>query len=159
MGYQALPKYNSNVWKVRKENTLEKTIKISNSNVTIGRFSYGIKNITVSTWGEGANLKIGSFCSLASSINIFLGGNHRVDWAPTYPFGHIFVEDLGGTEIKGHPSTNGDVNIGHDVWIGQNVTIMSGINISSGAVIATNSTVVKDIDPYEIVGGNPSKIL
>ena len=36
---------------------------------------------------------------------------------------------------------------------------MSGIKISSGAVIAANSTVVKDVGPYEIVGGNPSIIL
>jgi hypothetical protein len=34
---------------------------------------------------------------------------------------------------------------------------MSGISIGSGAVIATNSNVVKDVGPYEIVGGNPAK--
>ena len=36
---------------------------------------------------------------------------------------------------------------------------MSGIRIGSGAVIAANSTVVKDVNPYEVVGGNPSTFL
>ena len=50
--------------------------------------------------------------------------------------------------------TNGDVIIGNDVWICENVTIMSGINIGDGAIIANNSHVVKNVDPYSIVGGN-----
>jgi len=36
---------------------------------------------------------------------------------------------------------------------------MSGISISDGAIIAANSTVAKDVGPYEIVGGNPAKLI
>ena len=50
-------------------------------------------------------------------------------------------------------------HIGNDVWIGSNVTIMSGVTIGDGAVIANNSHVVKNIDPYSIVGGNPAKFI
>lgn len=132
---------------------------VGNSNISFDRFSYGFDNLTIREWGEGASLKIGSFCSLATEINIFLGGNHRVDWATTFPFGHIFVDDLGGSEIKGHPATQGDVIIGDDVWIGHGVTVMSGVTIGSGAVLAANATVVKDVEPYTIVGGNPAKAL
>jgi virginiamycin A acetyltransferase len=57
--------------------------------------------------------------------------------------------------MPGHPSTRGDVIIGNDVWIAENVTIMSG----DGAVIACNSHVVKDVEPYSIVGGNPAKFI
>jgi virginiamycin A acetyltransferase len=34
---------------------------------------------------------------------------------------------------------------------------MPRIKIGDGAIIASNSTVVKDVDPYSIVGGNPAK--
>ena len=34
---------------------------------------------------------------------------------------------------------------------------MAGVKIGEGAIIATNSTVVKDVKPYTIVGGNPAK--
>lgn len=34
---------------------------------------------------------------------------------------------------------------------------MAGVTIGDEAIIATNSTVIKDIEPYSIVGGNPAK--
>jgi virginiamycin A acetyltransferase len=60
-----------------------------------------------------------------------------------------------------HPQAciTGNVIIGNDVWIGNNVTIMSGVTIGDGAVIANNSHVVKNIEPYTINGGNPSKLI
>jgi acetyltransferase-like isoleucine patch superfamily enzyme len=122
------------------------------------RYSYGLDNIKVRSWGEGAKVTVGSFCSIADNIQIFLGGNHRTDWVTTYPFGHINQESF-PHHGQGHPSTKGDVVIGNDVWIGSGSTIMSGVTIGDGAVVATNSTVVKDVPPYAIVGGNPSKIL
>lgn len=47
--------------------------------------------------------------------------------------------------------------IGNDVWIGDGVRIASGVRVGNGAVIATGAVVVKDVDPYEIVGGIPAK--
>ena len=133
--------------------------KVGNSNIEIGRYTYGYENMAIRQWGEGASLQIGSFCSIANGLTVFLGGNHRVDWITTFPFGHIFQEELGGAEIVGHPQSNGDIVIGNDVWIGSNVAIMSGLKIGDGAVIAANSTVVKDVAAYEIWGGNPAKKL
>jgi virginiamycin A acetyltransferase len=57
---------------------------------------------------------------------------------------------------KSYPS-KGDIHIGNDVWIGYNATIMAGVTIGDGAIIATNSTVVKDVAPYSVVGGNPAQ--
>ena len=106
---------------------------------------------------NNATLRVGNFCSIAKDVTIFLGGNHRTDWVTTYPFGHIHKELFNTFDGNGHPATNGDVTIGNDVWIGYNVTIMSGVTIGDGAVIAANSHVVKNVEPYTIVGGNPAK--
>jgi acetyltransferase-like isoleucine patch superfamily enzyme len=122
------------------------------------RYSYGIENIRVRDWGEGADVKIGAFCSIADNVEIFLGGNHRTDWVTTYPFGHIH-QDKFPWHGKGHPATKGDVVIGNDVWIGSGATILSGVNIGDGAVISAKSVVVKDVPAYGIVGGNPAKLL
>lgn len=92
-------------------------------------------------------------------MTIFLGGNHRVDWVSTFPFGHVYVDQLGGQTVKGHPATKGDVIIGNDVWIGEGATLLSGITIGDGAVIAANSTITKNVAPYSIVGGNPERFL
>ena len=34
---------------------------------------------------------------------------------------------------------------------------MAGVTIGDGAIIATNSTLVKDVESYTVVGGNPAK--
>jgi acetyltransferase-like isoleucine patch superfamily enzyme len=126
------------------------------SQIFVGRFTYGISGVTVHTYDQGANLRIGDFCSLAVGIDILLGGEHPLDRFTTYPFGHpAFVQELGGENISFDNGSKGDVLIGNDVWIGRDVTIMSGITIGDGAVIAANAHVHRDVAPYEIVGGNP----
>ena len=120
-------------------NNIVRTSVIGKSNISVGRFTYGFENLTIRQWNEGAALKIGAFCSLADKITIFLGGNHRTDWISTFPFGHIYQAELGGSRISGHPSTKGDVVVGNDVWIGSGVTIMSGLHIGDGSVLSANA--------------------
>lgn len=122
--------------------------------VTIGKHSY-IDGKLITRFNN-AKLYIGNFCSIAAGVVVYLGGNHRMDWVTTYPFGHINQHIFNQYDGHGYPVTKGDVNIGNDVWIGSSVTIMSGITIGDGAVIATNSHVVKNVEPYSIVGGNPA---
>lgn len=125
--------------------------------MNVGKYTYGHHNIKTFSWGEGARLEIGAFCSIAGNIEIYLGGNHNTQWVTTYPFGHICTNVFNTFDGAGHPSTKGDVIIGNDVWIGANTTIMSGVRIGDGAVIAANSHVVKNVEPYSIVGGNPAR--
>lgn len=122
------------------------------------KYSYGLENIRVRHWGEDADVQIGSFCSIADNVEIFLGGNHRTDWVTTYPFGHVNTETFRFHGL-GHPSTKGNVVIGNDVWIGSNATLFSGITIGDGAVIAAKAVVTKDVPPYSIVAGNPAKVV
>lgn len=123
----------------------------------VGKYTYNAHNIRVHKWDDKYRIRIGSFCSIASNCRIYLGGNHRHDWATTFPFGHIHRDTFTTFDGTGHPAGNGDVVIGNDVWIGDCVTIMSGVTVGDGAVLAANSHVVKGVRPYEIVGGNPAR--
>ena len=121
----------------------------------VGKYTYGVPYVH---WAnDNAKLVIGNFCSIPVNCNIYLGGNHRTDRITTYPFGHINMHIFNNFNGEGHPSTKGDVIIGNDVWFGNNVTVMSGVTIGDGVVIANNSHVVKDVEPYSLVGGNPAK--
>jgi acetyltransferase-like isoleucine patch superfamily enzyme len=125
--------------------------------MSFGKYTYGKPNVL---WANNnAKLVVGNFCSIAENVTIYLGGNHRQDWVTTYPFGHIHQNVFNKFNGYGHPSTKGDIIIGNDVWIGSNVTIMSGTTIGDGAVIANNSHVVKNVEPYSLVGGNPAKLI
>ena len=137
---------------------------------SVGRFTYGINNIAIYYWNNGNNnqqgepvdecfLDIGDYCSISGHILVYMGGNHHHEWVSQYPFGHIHQNIFPNHNGKGQPYTKGGVKIGNDVWIGTAATIHSGVTIGDGAVIASNSVVVKDVEPYSIVGGNPAKFI
>jgi len=95
-------------------------------------------------------LYIGDYVCIGSEAVILMGGNHthRMDWFCLYPFLEFIEEAYIG---------KGDTVIGDGAWIGMRAFIMPGVKIGEGAIIATNSVVVKDVEPYCIVGGNPAK--
>ena len=124
--------------------------------IRMGRHSYGAPRVR--WWGEPANLTIGKYCSIAEGVEIFLGGNHRVDWVTTYPF-PVFRKWRGRTPIEGHPATRGDVDIGNDVWLGAGCVVLSGVRIGHGAVVGCRAVVGRDVPDYAIVAGNPAKIV
>ncbi|GGD62935.1 streptogramin A O-acetyltransferase Vat(I) [Paenibacillus nasutitermitis] len=105
----------------------------------------------------GTKLIMGKFCSIAPEARFMMdGGNHRMDGS-TFPFNifgngwEAFTPSIEELPIKG------DTIIGNDVWIGRRATIMPGVRIGDGAIIAAEAVVVKDVEPYTIVGGNPAK--
>ncbi len=51
------------------------------------------------------------------------------------------------------------IHIESDVWIGARVTILDGVRIGKGAIIAAGSVVNKNVAPFTIVGGVPSKVI
>lgn len=123
--------------------------------IPVGRHTYE-SNLRVNFVESGVSLKIGSFCSIAENVKIFLGGEHRVDWVSTYPFCRYWK---GFDHITGHPRTKGDVVIGNDVWIGADALILSGVTVGHGAVVGARAVVTKDIPPYAIVVGNPARVI
>jgi len=107
----------------------------------------------------GDKLIIGKFCMIASNVTFIMNGaNHLTNAISSYPFAIFGAGWEKAMEGKTYP-TKGNTVIGNDVWIGYNVTIMPGIKIGDGAIIASNTTVTKNVEPYSIVGGNPSKLI
>lgn len=103
-------------------------------------------------------LIIGSFCSIGSGASFIMAGNqgHRHDWISTFPFFYMAEVEHFESAIDGF-IRSGDTVIGNDVWIGSEAMIMPGIRIGDGAVIGSRALVTRDVEPYDIVGGNPAK--
>lgn len=126
--------------------------------ISIGRGSYGGPNLY---WNEGDfnhKLSIGSYCSIADDVSIFIGlhGRHTIDYVSTYPLGMIYGDPECRTSSK-VVSGNLNVQIGNDVWVGRGAFIMAGVSIGDGAVVGARALVNKDVEPYSIVGGIPAE--
>jgi chloramphenicol O-acetyltransferase type B len=126
--------------------------------ISIGRYSYGCPKLYWSKGDFGFQLTIGSFCSIADDVSIFVGkhGRHTTDYVSTYPIGLIY----GRSSQKIESATQiGDfsVRIENDVWIGRGAMIFAGVTIGNGAVIGARAVVTKDVEPYSIVVGTPAR--
>jgi len=105
-------------------------------------------------------LIIGKFCSIASGAKfLFNGGNHKGKSFGNYPF--TIFNDLWEHTLPVESSwdNKGDITIGNDVWIGYEAVIMAGVHIGNGARIGTRAVVTRDVNPYEVVGGVPAKLI
>lgn len=122
--------------------------------LSIGRHAYGRPTVYIYP-GDTGKVSIGSFVSIAHGVEIFLGGNHRIDWVSTFPF--RFVLDLPGALQDGIPASKGEVVIGNDVWIGKGAKLLSGVRIGDGAVVGAYSVVAREVRPYAVVVGSPAR--
>lgn len=108
-------------------------------------------------------LLIGGFCSIAAGVRFIMpGANHVYSGPSSYPFftfGGDWQDSLLDPLIKIGPANKGDTVIGNDVWIGRDATVMPGVTIADGAVVGTGSVVASDVAAYQIVAGNPARLI
>ena len=57
------------------------------------------------------------------------------------------------------PLITGPIRIEADAWITADVFIGPGVTVGEGAVVGARSTVVRSVQPWTIVTGNPAKVV
>jgi acetyltransferase-like isoleucine patch superfamily enzyme len=117
-------------------------IRTTRKKVIIGEYTQ-INPFTVIYGGCGViigkNCMIAPHCMLASGNHNYKQIDVPMRFAGTISKGPIVIED--------------------NVWIGANCTIADGVTIGNDALIAANSVVTNDVNPYDIVGGVPAKVI
>lgn len=145
--------------------------QVSNPNIIVGRYSYYSGYYHGHAFDDCARylspdrsdvdrLIIGSFCSIGTGACFMMAGNqgHRNDWITTFPFFYMSDDSTFANARDGF-ERSGDTVIGNDVWIGAEAMIMPGVRIGDGAMIGSRAVVTKDVAPYEIVAGNPARVI
>ena len=106
----------------------------------------------------GKNSQIGPFSVfLTGEKGIFIGDNVMIAHHCVFAAGSHEYKDLEKPMIFAGSFSKGPIEIGDDVWIGSNCTILDNVKIGKGAIVGANSLVIRDVEPYEIVGGVPAK--
>ena len=143
--------YSNEYEKYRKKYSIDESF-IFNGN---GTLLYGDGEIEF-----GNNSYVGRYSTIQSSKGnkVIIGKNCKIG-----PFFKIWTQsadaDFDFNNFKEIPPKFGDVIIEDAVWIGANVYVSPGITIGENSVIGANSVVTKDVLPFSINGGSPSKLI
>lgn len=123
--------------------------------VSVGNHTYGTLKVKSYCLEAGEKLEIGNYVSIADDVVFILGGNHQINTFTTFPLKAYFSR----IDNPLDSASKGPIIIEDEVWIGTSVIILSGVTIGRGAIIGAGSVVTKDVPPFAIVVGNPSKII
>lgn len=132
---------------------LRHDLSFSAFDVSLGHASYSNSDL--------ARVTCGNYCSIGEEV-VFAPSRHPLDRLTTHPETYLDItwpHERAAIRRVPYADVWGSVEIGHDVWIGSRAVIMGGIKIGTGAVIAANAVVTKNVPPYAIVGGVPSKVI
>lgn len=103
------------------------------------------------------NVEIGDWSSLGDDVFVYSLGKVRIGSSVTLSYrSHICAGSHDLTDVT-LPLTKPPVSIEDDVWVGTDAFIGPGVTVGRGAVVGARSVVVKDVQPLDIVGGNPAR--
>lgn len=112
------------------------------------------------------NTLIGKYSAIGPNVRIILGQHPASKFVSIHPMFYSTnpvtrnaVTEKNIFEENRYTLRGFSVEIGNDVWIGNGASIMEGVKIADGTIVAANANVVKDTEPYSIVGGNPARII
>jgi virginiamycin A acetyltransferase len=143
--------------------------EITSSLIDVGDYSYyddegyrpAFEQANVKYLYGPQRLMIGRFTAIGPGATFLMpGGHHPMVGPSTYPFtmfGGTWTENTLDAFLR--IEQLGDTTIGNDVWIGREATIMPGVTVGDGAVVGAQSVVTKDVGPYEVVAGNPARVI
>ena len=122
-------------------------------NTKIGTFVEVQKNATI-----GRNCKIQSHTFICEGVpvedEVFIG--HNV----------TFINDLYPRAVNADGSMQSDADwqcrptlIKRGASIGSSATLLCGVTVGEGALVGAGSVVIKDVAPYTVVAGNPTRVI
>lgn len=122
-----------------------------NGNINIGNNCY----IGFGTQIWSANdIKIGNDVLISHNCNIIDTNSHEDNYLERK---ESYIKMLS----NGHPTENVNVKsapirIEDHAWISFNVSILKGVTIGKGAIVGAGSVVLKNVEPFTMVAGNPA---
>lgn len=145
---------------------------------TIGYGSYFSLGGKVVTYFPHDRIEIGAYCSIADDVSLIhtsgraydrssgeqvdvvVRGDHRPWAATTYPIGILAPADAPYDDpVSDGPLVTRPLRVGNDVWIGSGAMLLGPLTVGDGAIIGAGAVVRRDVQPYEVVIGNPAQTI
>lgn len=106
---------------------------------------------------SGESLTIGNNVLVSHNVNIVDTNSHEIDFKERAERYKELIKN-GHWNDKGSIITS-PVIIKDNAWISFGAIILRGVTIGEGAIVAAGSVVTKDVNDFEVVAGNPAKVI
>jgi acetyltransferase-like isoleucine patch superfamily enzyme len=144
------------------------TIRIGSRSLFMGEINIladGAK-VRIGDWcfvGPGAkmwameSIDVGDRVFISHGVQLFDNNSHSLSAGER----HARFKELRtvGQHLTPEAVVHRAISIEDDVWIGFNCAIMKGVTIGRGAIVGAGSVVTHDVSAYEVVVGNPARIV
>lgn len=94
---------------------------------------------------SSGEITVGEYAFFGHNVSV-LTGTH--DWTT-----------FGAERQTAVPKSGRDVVIEEGAWVSSNATVVAPCRIGAHAVVGVGSLVLKDVEPYTVVAGNPARVL
>lgn len=139
-----------------------------------GRVGWPIRKFLLKIFGAKVDHKayIYAQCSIFAPWNLVVGraciGPHTEIYnKDTITIGNDTVISQGSflctashnLSYKMLPLKTAPIIVGNNVWVASSAYVGPGVTIGEGAVVGARAAVFKDVEPWNVVGGNPAKFI
>jgi len=102
------------------------------------------------------NFELGEWAAVGPEVFVYSLGKVRIGRRATVSYRtHVCAGTHDFTDPT-LPLLKPAITIADDAWVGTDAFIGPGITVGRGAIVAARAVVVKDVEPYTVVGGHPA---
>lgn len=165
----ATGRYSSRFRTIGKNIKLAPGLKLGNANhISLGNNVSVMSHCVLECTGDSAkmvlgnNISIGEYSHITCAKKMVIGDGlltGRYVLITDNAHGENLPNELNIPPLERRVCSSGPVTIGRNVWIGDKATILPNVKIGDGAVIAANAVVTKNVPPYTVAAGCPSRVV
>jgi len=105
------------------------------------------------------NLRMGDRSCLADGVNCYSVAEITLGEDTTISQGaHLCSASHDYTDVT-FPLVAAPIAIGRSAWVAADAFIGPGVEIGEGAVVGARAVIVRDVQPWTVVAGNPARVL
>lgn len=105
------------------------------------------------------NMSLGMYCCIASEVDFYCVGQIRLGDKVTISQRAFVCTASHDIRSLQRPLTVGTIEIEPFAWICAQATVMPNVRIGEGAVVGLGAVVTRDVSCWDIVAGNPAKVV
>jgi putative colanic acid biosynthesis acetyltransferase WcaF len=105
------------------------------------------------------NIEIGDWAAVGDDVLMYNLGKVRIGKQATLSYRTHVCAGSHDLEDPALPLSKPPVCIEEDAWIGTDAFIGPGVTVGRGAIVGARAVVIKDVEPFNIVAGNPARFI